>query len=88
MEYRYIAYTNDRRVVKGSLSATSLALAQETLLSRGYEPISLAKRAPGPSLEVLSPSLFAVKPEHIIDMSKQLALLLECGVNISAALQL
>jgi type IV pilus assembly protein PilC len=88
MEYNYVAYTAERKVVKGLIDATSQMMAEQALRNTGYEPLSLSAKAKAFDLAKILPSLFAVKPADIIDFSRQLALLLECGVTISSALQL
>jgi type IV pilus assembly protein PilC len=46
VDYRYVAYTEDRRVVKGKLSATSEETATNMLSFSGYHVVSLKPAAP------------------------------------------
>lgn len=87
MDFKYVAYTNDHRVVRGSLNAGTMVMAERSLRGIGYTPLSLTA-VKGLSLDQLFPSLFGVKTRDVVEFSRQLALLLECGVSISVALQL
>lgn len=87
MNFKYVAYTNDHRIVRGSLSAGTLVMAERSLRGIGYAPLSLSA-VKGFALDQLFPSLFGIKTRDVVEFSRQLALLLECGVSISTALQL
>ena len=89
MAYQYTAYTLDKRIVQGTIDATSENIAEEALYQAGYHHIlSLREVRPGLSLEQLIPTLFGVKTQDVIDFSHQLATLIESGVTILTALQL
>jgi type IV pilus assembly protein PilC len=89
MVYHYRAYTLDKRTVRGMINATSERLAEEALYQAGYHRVlSLKEVRPDLSLEKLLPTLFSVKTQDVIDFSRQLATLIESGVNIIAALEL
>jgi len=88
MRYHYVAYTTDRKVVRGSLHASSSSSAEEALRLRGWRPLSLSGGRSGPDFAKLFPSLFRIKSKDVSDFSRQLALLLECGVTMSTALRL
>ena len=89
MDYRYIGYTEDRKLVKGTLAAVSPEVAAESLTRRGYQVLSLKPIASFlPTWEKLFPSLFQIKPGVVIMFSRQLALLLESGTDIVTSLQL
>ncbi len=87
MNYSYVAYTQDRRMVKGKLSAVDERAAIDMLSTIGYRVVSLKPEARlFPSLDrFLQPS---VKKEELVLFSRQLALLLESGVGIITALEL
>jgi type IV pilus assembly protein PilC len=87
MDFKYVAYTNDHRVVRGSLNAATMDMAERSLRGIGYAPLSL-NAVKGLALDQLFPSLFGIKTHDIVEFSRQLALLMECGVSISAALAL
>jgi len=88
MNYEYIGYTADRRVVKGKIDASGEKEAGDRLSASGYQILSL-KAAGGLSITGM-PSFFekGAKQEEIILFSRQLALLLESGVGIVQSLDL
>ena len=89
MAYQFKAYTLDRRVVQGRIDAASESIAEEALYQAGYRRVlSLREIRPGLSLEQLIPTFFGVKAQDVIDLSRQLATLIESGVTILTALQL
>ena len=89
MEYRYIGYTEDKRVVKGSIAAAGDDVAIEMLTRWGYQVLSLKSvKSFMPAWEKWFPSLFQVKPVDVIMFSRQLALLLESGTDIVTSLDL
>ena len=89
MAYRYRAYTLDKKIVQGTIEADSESMAEEALYRTGCHSIlSLKDVPPGLGLERLLPSLFGVKPQEVIDFSRQLATLIGSGISITTALQL
>lgn len=88
MEFSYIAYTKDRKLVKGTLAATNEEAASRLLSYGGYQLLSLKQRVRFIDLSRLLPSLQRVRPIEIILFSRQLALLLESGVDIVTSLEL
>jgi len=88
MDYAYVAYTKDRKVVKGKLSATNQEVATDLLSYGGYQVLSLKQVAPFFNTEKLVARFSRVKPREIIMFSRQLALLLESGTDIVTALEL
>ena len=89
MVYHYRAYTLDKRTAQGTIDATSESMAEEALYRAGYHRVlSLKEVHPALSLERLLPTLFGVKTQDVIDFSRQLATLIESGVNIITALEL
>ncbi len=89
MAYQFKAYTLDKRVVQGRIDAASESMAEEALYRAGYNRVlSLKEIRPGLSLEQLIPTFFGVKAQDVIDLSRQLATLIESGVTILTALQL
>ena len=89
MAYQFKAYTLDKRVVQGRIDAASESMAEEALYRAGYNRVlSLREIRPGLSLEQLIPTFFGVKAQDVIDLSRQLATLIESGVTILTALQL
>lgn len=88
MEFRYVGYTQDRKLVKGKVSAPSEEAALDVLKYSGYNVLSLQKITPFFSAEKLTASLSQIKPQEIIMFSRQLALLVETGTDIVSALDL
>lgn len=89
MTYKYLAYTRDKKVVRGELEASSEGLAEAALYQAGYQRVlRLQEVTPGPTLEALIPTLFGVKTRDIIDFSQQLATMFASGLPILTALRL
>ncbi len=88
MVYQYIVYNEDGKVVKGKLSVTSEEAATNLLSYAGYHVISLKPVNWFLSLDRLSACLFPVKPAEVILFYRQLALLLESGIDIVTSLEL
>ncbi|MEW6034286.1 MAG: type II secretion system F family protein [Chloroflexota bacterium] len=87
MAYRYVAYTPQKRVVRGTLSVASKSAAVETLERAGVKILSL-RQVRRWSIEELLPTLFRVKVQDVILFSRQLAMLLERGTGFLTALRL
>lgn len=89
MQFSYVGYAEDRRIVKGTISAPSESVAGQVLARNGYRVLTLKPEASSlPSLDKLFPSVFRVRPETVVMFSRQLALLLEAGTDIVTALEL
>ena len=88
MDYSYVAYTEDRRLVKGKLSATSEEAAADLLSYGGYQVVSLKSFTRFFDKEKLLARFSRIKPREIIMFSRQLALLLESGTDIVTSLEL
>jgi type IV pilus assembly protein PilC len=88
MVYQYVAYNASGEIVKGRLSAADEEAANELLDYAGYQAISLKPYAPFLNLDKLTVSLSQINPAEIILFYRQLAMLLESGVNINASLEL
>jgi len=88
MEFSYVAYTENKKLVKGKISAANDEMAMSLLGYGGYEVVKLKPVSAlfgGSSFT----SLFTkVKPQEIIMFSRQLALLLESGTDIVTAIEL
>ena len=74
MEFFYVAYTEDKRLVKGKLSATNEEAALNLLSYGGYQTVSLKEIVPFFNLQKLAARFSRVKPKEIIMFSRQLAL--------------
>ena len=88
MEFSYVAYSEDRRLVKGKLSATGEEAAINLLSYGGYQVVNLKKIVPFFNTEKLVAMFSRVKPKEIIMFSRQFALLLESGTDIVTSLEL
>ena len=88
MNYQYVAYTNENKIVKGTISVASEKAAEQALMRQGYQPITLKPLTLMFSLEKILPSLFKVKQKEIIMFSRQLATLLEAGISLVPALKM
>ena len=88
MDYQYVAYTEDKRLVRGKLSATSEEAAVNLLSYGGYQAVSLKAVIPFFNMEKLAAQFSRIKPREIIMFSRQLALLLESGTDIVTSLEL
>jgi type IV pilus assembly protein PilC len=88
MDYQYIAYTADKRLVRGKLSATNEEAATSLLSYGGYQVVSLKVVTPFFNTERLLARFSRVKTKEIVLFSRQLALLLESGTDIVTSLEL
>jgi type IV pilus assembly protein PilC len=88
MDFAYTAYTEDKRLVKGKVSAISEEAASELLGYGGYRVVSLKTTLPILNTEKLLSRFSQIKPAEIVMFSRQLALLLESGTDIVTSLDL
>jgi len=90
MEFQYIAYNTERKITKGRLAAPDEDKAVEQLNAMGYQVLTVKSLG---SLGKLTKSLDVsftkqVTPKEIIMFSRQLALLLDSGIDIVTAMDL
>ena len=90
MEFQYVAYDTERKIVKGRLAAPDEDKAVGQLSTMGYQVLTIKSLG---SLGKLTKSLdfsftAQVTPKEIIMFSRQLALLLESGIDIVTAMDL
>jgi type IV pilus assembly protein PilC len=88
MVYAYVAYNESKEIVKGKLEAKNEEHATSLLSYAGYQLIHLRTVTTFPSLDKLMLRLSPVKPTEIILFYRQVALLVESGLNIVTALEL
>lgn len=88
MVYQYIACSPQGEVIKGRLNAANEEAVNDMMSYAGYRLINLKPYVPFFSVERLKQSLFKIKPMEIVLFFRQLALLLESGVNIVTSLEL
>ncbi len=88
MIYQYVAYNSKGEVVKGKLTADNDQAANELLDYAGFKAINLKPYTPFFTMGSLSSQFTQVKPTDIILLYRQLAMLLDSGTDIAAALDL
>lgn len=88
MSYRYVAFDSDGRRVEGQIEVGTEAAAEEALWEQGLTVAKLMPARPRQTLATLFPTFFGVKRRDLIIFSRQLATLLESGINILRALRL
>jgi len=89
MNYAYIGYTEDRQIVRGTISASSAQAAEEMLVRSGHHVVNLKEVVP--FLPVWSKYFSVtsrVKTAEMITFSRQMALLIESGVPLIRGLEL
>ena len=90
MDFQYVAYTSEKKTLRGKLAAPDEEKAVGQLNSMGYQVISIKSVG---SLEKIRKSLdisftSQVKPKEVIMFSRQLAILLESGIDIVTSIDL
>lgn len=90
MEFQYVARTEDNRIVKGKLTASSETAAIDVLAYGGFNVLSLkeATRLISPDSKLNMSLTPEVKPMEIIMFSRQFALLLSSGTDAVTSLEL
>jgi type IV pilus assembly protein PilC len=88
MDFAYIAYTEDKKLVRGKLSASSEEMATQLLSYGGYRVVSLKEVVRFFDKEKFLSRFTRIKPTEIAMFSRQLALLLESGTDIVTSLDL
>jgi type IV pilus assembly protein PilC len=88
MVFQYMAYNERGEVIKGKLPAENEEAAIDLLNYAGYRTINLKPYIPFLNVDKLRSSLFRLKSEEVILMYRQMAMLLESGIDIVASLEL
>jgi type IV pilus assembly protein PilC len=88
MDFTYIAYTEDKKLVRGKLSASSEEMATQLLSYGGYRVVNLKEVVRFFDKEKFLSRFTRIKPTEIAMFSRQLALLLESGTDIVTSLDL
>jgi type IV pilus assembly protein PilC len=88
MEFKYVAYTQDRGVFKDKLSAPDKPDAVAALGTLGYIVLKILPIRKRPQPEVLFPSFFNAGPKDLILLSRQISAMLSSGGNLMRALEL
>jgi len=88
MDYSFTAYTADRILKKGKISASSEEAAAKLLSYGGYQVLSLKLIVPFFDKEKLAQWTYRIKVKALVTFSRQLAVLLESGTDIVKSLEL
>jgi type IV pilus assembly protein PilC len=90
MDYTYVARTEDNRIVRGKLNASSEEAATDMLAYGGFNVLSLKEKTPFLDMSgKLGMELTSgIKPLEVIMFTRQLALLLESGTDVVTSLEL
>jgi len=88
MDFRYVGYTADKKLVKGKVNAGNEEAALDLLSYSGCKVLSLKQITPFFSAGKLTATFSKINPREMIMFSRQLALLVEAGSDIAAALDL
>lgn len=88
MDFEYLAYTKERQLLKGKISAVSEESAINTLGYSDLRVMSLKTVTPFFNVGRLTAAFTTIKPKEVVMFSKQLALLIEAGTDVVAALEL
>jgi len=88
MDFQYIAYTAEKKLVKGKLSATDEAAAASLLNYGGYQLVNLKTVTPFLNVGSIGGRFSRIKQREMVMFSRQLALLLESGTDIVTSLEL
>jgi type II secretory pathway component PulF len=89
MEFNYIAYTEGNKLINGSVTAATEKAASERLTKLGYRVLTLKLVTPlMMDISKLFPSKSKVKADTVITFSRQMATLINAGVNAVTCLEL
>ena len=90
MNYYYVAYTKEKKLVKGKVSADNEQAATSLLDYGGYRVVSLKSLTPAFDIGKILKFSFTppVQKRELVIFSRQLALLIESGIDIIRALEL
>jgi type IV pilus assembly protein PilC len=88
MIYQYIACGETGDIVKGKITASNEDSVANMMSYAGYRLINLRPYVPFMSMGKMTAQLFPVKPAETILLFRQMALLLESGINIVTSLEL
>lgn len=84
--YRYLAYSSTQTIVNSTIKALSVAEAEAILTKAGYRPLAIRPIAQSLSLgKLFRPK--RIKPQDLLTMTEQLALLLRASVPIATTLE-
>ncbi len=88
MDFRYVAYNQQKELVKGKVDAPSEAVALDLLSYGGLKILSLKESKPFLEVQKIKSAFYKISPREVIMFSRQLALLIDSGFDIAASLDL
>ena len=88
MQFRYVAYTLERGLIRGKLDAENELEASQQIASQGYKPLEIRPCRNLPALEELFPSIFAVKTGQLVRFSRHLATMVRGDSSLQRALEM
>ena len=88
MQYKYVAYNQQKQLVNGKVDAPNEKVAQDMLNLSGLKTVSLKEAKPLLNMEKIRGTTYKISNKEVIMFSKQLALMIESGFDIAASLDL
>lgn len=88
MQYQYVAYNPQKQLVKGKLDAPSEAVALDLLNYGGLKILTIKETKPLIDMEKIRAATYKVNNRDVITFSKQLALMIESGFDVTSSLDL
>jgi len=88
MQYKYVAYNQQKQLVNGKVDAPNETVAQDLLNLSGLKTVSLKEAKPLLNMEKIRGATVKISNKEVIMFSKQLALMIESGFDIAASLDL
>lgn len=88
MQYKYVAYNQQKQLVNGKVDAPNETVAQDLLNLSGLKTVSLKEAKPLLNMEKIRGATYKISNKEVIMFSKQLALMIESGFDIAASLDL
>jgi type IV pilus assembly protein PilC len=88
MTFRYTVYTNDKKIIRGTLESDSRETAEASLYRAGFKRIlKLEKSGSRLDIDKLFASPPRVSKESLMDFTTELAVLTESGLTLVSALR-
>lgn len=88
MEFTYIAYSKDRKLVKGRLSAADDKSASGLLDTGGFQVVQIKPVSKSIDWKGLNARFAKVDKRELVMFSRQLALLIESGIGVIRGLEI
>jgi type IV pilus assembly protein PilC len=88
MLYRYTVYTNDKRLVEGTIESSSREMAEDSLYKAGFQRIiNIEQTKKGINWQKIIGYSTKVKRETLLDFTTELEILTESGLTLLMALK-